>query len=210
LRITLHRLIVLPIVLCLAGAVATGCANDAPQSTAPSSSRPSAAQPAPGTTSDDLPDALPTSDGQADAPQEVVRSGPSVQYGGPAYGDQGTEPLSEGVWCDTVIVFWDGEVPSDVTFTFETAVVDHPGLSVAPAVCGTKGADRSCLSLTVAGGEAQTCSLALTPGDDFVDGTLITFDGTLRCPSVQVCDAVGARVLTQDAPRIIVHAPAEP
>jgi len=149
------------------------------------------------------------SDGGEDPAQDRVRTGPVAQYGGPAYGDQGTaEVLEPGVWCKTIAVFWGGDaVPDGVSFTFENAVTDRPGLRVDGGVCGTRGADRSCLGMLVAANESGIfCSLVLRPGGDFQDGTTITFRGTLECPTAQICDQVAAREV-DPGPPIIVNDP---
>ncbi|GAA3625649.1 hypothetical protein GCM10022200_05010 [Microbacterium awajiense] len=149
-------------------------------------------------------------DGQADPEQETTRTGPVAQYGGPAYGDQGTaEVLEDGAWCKTLAVFWGGDqpVPAGVSFTFETAVVSPGGLTVESAVCGTRNADRACLGLTVAADEDGIfCSLLLRPDDAFADGTTITFTGTLDCPTSEVCDQVAARKV-DPGPPIVVNDP---
>lgn len=149
-------------------------------------------------------------DGQADPAQETKRTGPVAQYGGPAYGDQGTaEVLDDGAWCKTIAVFWGGDepVPEGVSFTFETAVVSPGGLSVEAAVCGTRNADRACLGSTVAANEDGIfCSLLLRPDGSFVDGTTITFIGTLDCPTAEVCDQVAARAV-DPGPPIVVNDP---
>jgi|GEM_PF-4707298 len=152
------------------------------------------------------------SDGGEDPAQDRVRTGPVAQYGGPAYGDQGTaEVLEPGLWCKTIAVFWGGEpVPDGVAFTFEQAVTDHAGLQVDGGVCGTRGADRSCLGLLVeANASGIFCSLVLRPGDDFQDGTTITFTGTLSCPTSEICDQVAAREV-EPGPPIIVDDPEPP
>ncbi len=149
------------------------------------------------------------SDGGEDPTQDRVRTGPVAQYGGPAYGDQGTaEVLAPGVWCKTIAVFWGGDaVPDGVSFTFENAVTDRAGLRVDGGVCGTRGADRSCLGMLVAANESGIfCSLVLRPGGDFQDGTAITFRGTLECPTAEICDEVAARTV-DPGPPIIVNDP---
>jgi hypothetical protein len=151
------------------------------------------------------------SDGDEDPAQEQVRTGPVAEYGGPAYGDQGeAEIVEEGVWCKTIAVFWggDAEIPEGVRFTFDEAVPDRAGLAVEDGVCGTLGATTSCVGLTVEANESGIfCSLVLRPGDDFEDGTTITFNGTLECPTADVCDAVAARTV-EPGPPIVVNTPA--
>lgn len=150
------------------------------------------------------------SDGGEDPAQHRVRTGPVAQYGGPAYGDQGTaEVLEAGLWCKTIAVFWGGTepIPEGVGFTFENAVPDRPGLRVEGGVCGTRGADRSCLGMLVRANESGIfCSLLLRPGSDFQDGTAITFRGTLECPTAEICDRVAAREV-EPGPPIIVDDP---
>jgi hypothetical protein len=149
-------------------------------------------------------------DGGEDPEQDLVRTGPVAEYGGPAYGDQGeAEIVEDGLWCKTIAVFWGGSepVPEGVTFTFEEAIVDPGGLDVESSVCGTRGADRSCLGMTVAANESGTfCSVGVRPGADFADGTTITFAGTLECPTVEICDAVVAREV-DPGPPLIVNTP---
>ncbi|MBW9118842.1 hypothetical protein JNB63_01910 [Microbacterium trichothecenolyticum] len=154
----------------------------------------------------------PDSDGGEDPAQDRVRTGPVAQYGGPAYGDQGTaEVLEAGLWCKTIAVFWGGDpVPEGVSFTFEEAVTDRPGLQVDGGVCGTRGADRSCLGMVVKANESGIfCSLVLRPAADFQDGTAITFRGTLECPTGEICDKVAARDV-EPGPPIIVDDPEPP
>lgn len=150
------------------------------------------------------------SDGGEDPEQDRVRTGPVADYGGPAYGDQGgAEIVEPGVWCKTIAVFWGGDepVPDGVTFTFEEAVADQDGLTVEGGVCGTRNADRSCLGMTVAANESGIfCSIVVKPSDGFVDGTGITFTGTLECPTAEICDAVVARTV-DPGPTIIVNTP---
>jgi hypothetical protein len=149
------------------------------------------------------------SDGGEDPAQDRVRTGPVAQYGGPAYGDQGVaEVIEAGLWCKTIAVFWGGDpVPDGVRFTFEGAVTDRSGLEVQGGVCGSRGADRSCLGMTVeANASGIFCSIVLRPGDGFQDGTALTFTGTLECPTAEICDAVVARDV-QPGPPIVVNDP---
>lgn len=147
-------------------------------------------------------------DGDEDPAQEVVRTGPVAQYGGPAYGDQdSTEVVDTGVWCETIVVYWgwSDSPPEGVRFTFEQAVVDRAGLEVEGGVCGTRDADRSCLGMTLEANQVDTisCSIVLRPGPEFEDGTAITFTGSLECPTAEVCDAVAAREIEPGPPLII-------
>ncbi len=83
-------------------------------------------------------------------------------------------------------VFWGGSdpIPDGVRFTFETAEPDQPGLAVEPGVCGSAGADRTCLGMTVEANETGIfCSIEVRPDSDFVEGTTISFTGTLECPT---------------------------
>lgn len=150
------------------------------------------------------------SDGGEDPDQDLVRTGPVADYGGPAYGDQGEAELVEtGVWCKTIAVFWGGSepIPEGVRFTFEEAVPDRDGLDVEGGVCGTSGADRSCLGMTVEANESGIfCSIVVRPGEGFEDGTTISFTGTLDCPSAEICDAVVARDV-EPGPAIVVNTP---
>ena len=150
------------------------------------------------------------SDGGEDPAQDRVRTGPVAQYGGPAYGDQGTaEVIDDGLWCKTIAVFWGGDeaVPDGVSFTFLTAATSRQGLRVEGGVCGSRGATHSCLGLRVEANESGVfCSLVLRPGPDFQDGTAITFAGRLECPTSQVCDQVAARAV-EPGPPIIVDDP---
>lgn len=149
-------------------------------------------------------------DGDEDPAQDTVRTGPVAQYGGPAYGDQGqSEDVELGVWCKTIAVFWGGSepVPDGVRFTFEEAVPDRAGLEVEGGVCGTRGADRSCLGMTVQANESDIrCSLLVRPGPDFEEGTTISFTGTLECPTEEICDAVAAREV-EPGPPLVVETP---
>ena len=146
-------------------------------------------------------------DGGEDPEQDRVRTGPVAEYGGPAYGDQGdAEVVEPGVWCKTIAVFWGGDepVPDGVRFTFEEAVADQEGLDVEGGVCGTRGADRSCLGLTVeANASVIFCSIVVRPGDAFVDGTTVSFTGTLECPTAEICDAVVARQVDPGPPLVV-------
>ncbi|AZS36890.1 hypothetical protein CVS47_01510 [Microbacterium lemovicicum] len=174
--------------------------SGAPAASAPSSTRTATA------TADRAPSSVPTSDGEADASQSTVRTGPIALYGGPAYGDQGIEETGPGIWCDTLAVFWGGDapIPADVTFTVDAATADAPGLAVDGGVCGTRGADRSCLGLVVAADDTGLfCSLVLRPGADFVEGTAVALSGTLRCLRAEACDAVAARTHDPSAPILV-------
>jgi hypothetical protein len=145
-------------------------------------------------------------DGGEDPAQDRVRTGPVAQYGGPAYGDQGVAEIIEaGLWCKTIAVFWGGDVPDGVRYTFQSAVTDRAGLAVESDVCGSREADRGCLDMTVEANQSQIrCSLVLRPGSDFQDGTAITFVGTLECPSAEICDIVAAREVDPGPPIIVV------
>ena len=147
-------------------------------------------------------------DGDADPAQSRVRTGPVAQYGGPAYGDQGAaEIIQAGLWCKTIKVFWGGDVPEGVRYTFQSALTDRPGLAVESGICGSRNADRGCLDMPVDANESEiTCSLVLRPGSDFQDGTEITFVGTLECPTAEICDIVAAREV-DPGPPIVVDAP---
>lgn len=153
------------------------------------------------------------SDGGEDPAQDRVRTGPVAQYGGPAYGDQGVaEVIAAGVWCKTIAVFWGGgePIPEGVRFTFDGAATDRPGLQVEGEACGSRGADRSCLGLTVAANESGIfCGLLLRPSADFQDGTLISFVGTLECPSAEICDAVAARAVDPGPPIVVTDPEAD-
>lgn len=149
-------------------------------------------------------------DGPEDPQQGRVRSGPVASFGGPSHGDRGTEVWSGGTWCATVGVFWGGEapVPADVTFRLDRAVTSpRGGLDVLPGICGTQDADRTCIGLVLPGDVADvTCSLVLRPRAGFVDGTEITFEGTLTCPTSAVCDRMKTRTVTPGPP-IVIHRP---
>lgn len=149
-------------------------------------------------------------DGIEDPKQQRTRTGPVASFGGPAYGDQGIEEIEPGKWCDTIAVFWGGDtpIPPGVTFRFDRAVTDPPtGLGVQRGVCGTKGADRTCLGLTVKHDTgAIFCSIVLLPTPKFVEDTEITFVGTLTCPTSAVCDRVAARRVDA-GPAIVVTTP---
>lgn len=149
-------------------------------------------------------------DGPEDPEQGRIRSGPVASFGGPSHGDRGTEVWSGGTWCTTVGVFWGGEapVPADVTFRLDKAVTSPwGGLDVLPGICGTQDADRTCIGLVLPGDVADvTCSLVLRPRAGFIDGTEITFEGTLTCPTIAVCDRMKTRTVTPGPP-IIIHRP---
>ena len=149
-------------------------------------------------------------DGIEDPKQQRTRTGPVASFGGPAYGDQGIEEIEPGKWCDTIAVFWGGDtpIPSGVTFRFDRAVTDPPsGLEVQRGICGTKGADRTCLGLTIKHDASNiTCSIVLLPSPKFVEDTEITFVGTLTCPTSAVCDRVAARSV-EAGPAIVVTTP---
>ncbi|MHC2999030.1 hypothetical protein [Microbacterium sp. HJ5] len=151
-----------------------------------------------------------STDGEEDPEQDRVRTGPVAQYGGPAYGDQGeAEVVETGVWCKTIAVFWGGDepIPDGVRFTFDAAVPDQPGLETESGVCGTRGADRSCLGMAVEANESGIfCSVVVRPGADFVEGTTISFEGTLECPTAEICDAVAARQV-EPGPPLVVNTP---
>lgn len=148
------------------------------------------------------------SDGEEDPSQSRVRVGPAAKYGGPAWGDQGDATIIEtGVWCKTIAVFWGGDVPQGVRFTFERAVTDRAGLQVEGAACG--GAEHACLGLTFGARDPQVlCGLRLRPGAQFEDGTSITFEGRLECPTAESCDIVASRDVTPGPP-IVVEQPAQ-
>ncbi|WP_164743543.1 hypothetical protein [Microbacterium sulfonylureivorans] len=149
-------------------------------------------------------------DGGEDPEQDLVRTGPVAEYGGPAYGDQGEAEINDdGTWCKTIAVFWGGSeaVPEGVRFTFDEAVPDRAGLDVEGGVCGTRSADRSCLGMTVEANESGIfCSVVVIPGPEFADGTTISFTGTLECPTVEICDSVVARDV-EPGPPLVVNTP---
>lgn len=153
-------------------------------------------------------------DGPVDPEQDRVRTGPVAEYGGPAYGDQGdAEIIADGVWCKTLQVFWGGSepVPDEVSFTFTEAVVDQQGLEVTDTACGTNPetgeALASCLELTIDANATAWCGLEVRPAADFIEGTGITFIGTIECPTAEVCDAVAARQV-DPGPPVVVNTPA--
>ena len=111
-------------------------------------------------------------DDPVDPEQDTVRTGPIAQYGGPAYGDQGdAEVIEPGSWCKTIVVFWGGDgVPDGVSFTFETAVPNLPGLTVEGGECGPADPAKSCLDLTLQADQSGiSCSIVVHPGADFVE-----------------------------------------
>lgn len=161
----------------------------------------------------DLDDGGEGTDGEEDPEQEVVRSGPIADYGGPAYGDQGEAQVIEpGVWCKTLAVFWGGDqpIPDGVRFTFDEAVVDPVGLEVTDAACGTDPGSgeelASCIGLTVDANASVFCGLEVRPGESFTDGTTVTFLGTLECPTSEVCDEVAGRQV-EPGPPVVVNTP---
>lgn len=160
---------------------------------------------------DEADDGETDTDGGNDPAQDTVRTGPIAQYGGPAYGDQGdAEVIEPGLWCKTIAVFWGGSepIPDGVRFTFDAAVPDQPGLAVEAGTCGSAGATDTCLGLTVEANQTGIfCSIVVRPAADFVDGTTISFTGTLECPTTEVCDAVAAREV-EPGPPIVVTTPA--
>ena len=197
--------VVTTIVLLLAGcapAVTDGAADDDPTPTQTSADD--------GDGNGDGDSSEDNGDGEDDPDQDLVRTGPVAEYGGPAYGDQGeAEVVESGVWCKTIAVFWGGDeqIPEGVRFTFEKAVADQPGLETESGVCGTLGADRSCLGMTVeANASGIFCSVIVRPGVDFAEGTTITFEGTLECAKAQDCDTVVARRV-EPGPPLVVNTP---
>ncbi|MCW3494622.1 hypothetical protein [Microbacterium sp. SSM24] len=145
------------------------------------------------------------SEGEEDPEQDRVRTGPTVDYGGPDDGDQGDATVLEpGVWCETVAVFWGGDpVPEGVRFTYTEAIVDRAGLEVTDDACGTDfdGVPlASCIGFVLEADASGFCSLEVRPGDDFVDGTRITFAGTLECPTAEACVAVEERAVEPGPP----------
>jgi hypothetical protein len=50
------------------------------------------------------------------------------------------------------------------------------------------------------------CSIEVLPTADFVDGTTVSFTGTLECPTSEICDAVAARQV-DPGPPIVVNTP---
>ncbi|KAF2414977.1 hypothetical protein B1729_01500, partial [Microbacterium sp. B35-04] len=203
----LSRRVVATATLSIAVVLATaGCAGLVTQTDA---GRTVSASPSPSPTeTDDGENGETDPDGDEDPAQDRVRTGPVAQYGGPAYGDQGVaEIIDAGVWCKTIAVFWGGTVPEGVRFTFQHAVTDRGGLQIEGGVCGSRGADRSCLGMTVDADDSQlTCSLLLRPDADFQDGTSILFEGTLECPTSEICDIVVARHV-KPGPAIVVVNP---
>ncbi|QGF22626.1 hypothetical protein [Raineyella fluvialis] len=201
--------------------VLTGCAQRGP-SAGPAGQDASTSAPTPSSPSSGGQSASPSAtssgvggstapDGPQDPKQSRVRTGPVASFGGPAYGDQGVEVTGKGTWCDTIAVFWGGDIPAGVTFRFDKAVTKpSTGLGVQPGVCGTKGADRTCLGLTFRSSDkdAVFCSMVLRPTSGFKDGTTITFVGTLTCPTAAVCNQVAARKVTPGPP-IVVTTPSD-
>lgn len=153
------------------------------------------------------------SEGEEDPEQDRVRTGPTVDYGGPDDGDQGDATVIEpGVWCETVAVFWGGDpVPEGVRFTYTEALVDRAGLEVTANACGTDfdGAPLdSCIGFVLEADASGFCGLEVRPGADFVDGTRITFAGTLECPTAEACVAVEERAV-EPGPPIEVFTPVD-
>ncbi len=132
-------------------------------------------------------------DGPVDPVQETRRSGPSVEFGGPPFGAQGDpEEVSAGVWCVTVGFFWGGEAPPEnVTFTVAGIVADPAGAVTAePAVCGSVGAEETCIGFVMAPDTPfTTCSLLLTATEAYPGSAEVGFAGTLECTEPAFCDA---------------------
>jgi hypothetical protein len=159
------------------------------------------------------PDPDPTNGGAEDPDQERVRTGPTVDYGGPAYGDQGeTELIADGVWCERVALFWGGSapIPDGVVMEFTEALIEPALVEVTANPCGTDfgtgAALPSCIGLKLEANASAFCGLEILPGPDFLEGTIITFAGTMTCPSAEACDAVEARD-AEKGPQIIVNTP---
>ncbi|WP_109211238.1 MULTISPECIES: hypothetical protein [Microbacterium] len=199
-------LVTVSALLALAGCAAPTTETDA-GGTASATPSPSTSQTA--DTDDGEDDGRTDADGEADPTQSRVRVGPAVDYGGPDGGDQGdAELIADGVWCETIAVFWGGAVPDGVRFLFQTALIGGPGLQVREGACGS-AQNPACLGLTLeAGDKTVFCSLTVVPQADFENGTGISFAGRLECPTAEVCDAVVARHVDRGPP-ITVTAPAD-
>lgn len=159
------------------------------------------------------PEPTPTN-GDVDPDQERVRVGPTVDYGGPAYGDQGeTELVADGVWCETVAMFWGGTepIPEGVVMEFSEALIEPTLVEVTANPCGvdpgTGAPLPSCIGLQLEANASAFCGLEILPGPDFLEGTIITFAGTMTCPTAAVCDAVAARD-AEEGPQILINTPA--
>jgi hypothetical protein len=160
------------------------------------------------------PDPTPTDGEEPDPDPELVRTGPTVNYGGPAYGDQGeTQLVADGVWCETVALFWGGSqpIPEGVVMTFTEALVDADVLEVTENACGTDPGTGeplpSCIGLELDANESAFCGLEVIPGALFADGTVITFGGTMTCPTAEDCATVETRD-AEEGPEIVVDTPA--
>ncbi len=162
---------------------------------------------------DPEPDPTPTDGGGEDPEQVRVRTGPTVDYGGPAYGDQGeTELVADGVWCEKVALFWGGTevIPEGVVMEFTEALIEPAVLEVTSNPCGADPGTGeplpSCIGLKLEANASAFCGLEILPGADFLEGTIITFAGTMTCPTSEVCDAVAARD-AEEGPQILVNTP---
>lgn len=160
------------------------------------------------------PDPTPTRTEEPDPDPTPVRTGPTVNYGGPAYGDQGdTQLVAEGVWCETVALFWGGTqlIPDGVEMTFTEALVDPALLEVTGNACGTDPGDGSplpsCIGLALPANGSAFCGLEVIPGPAFSDGTVITFGGTMTCLTEEDCVTVETRD-ADPGPEILVDTPA--
>lgn len=146
-------------------------------------------------------------DGPIDPEQQTQRSGPAVDFGGPPFGAQGDpEPLGDGAWCATVGFFWGGEAPPEnVTFTVTGIVVDPAdALTAEPAVCGSVGAEQSCIGFVMSQDTPFTlCSMRLTATESYSGRAEVGFAGTLECTEPSFCDAAVAREAEQGPPLVV-------
>ncbi|MEZ3161071.1 hypothetical protein AB1K54_11100 [Microbacterium sp. BWT-B31] len=151
---------------------------------------------------DQAPDA---SDDIEDPAQQTRRSGPIAEFGGPPFGDQGSESLGEGQWCSTVALFWGGEPPQNASFTIDGVQSSPSGaLSAEGAVCGSRGAEVPCVGFTMTPETSSVfCSMILIAGPAFEGEAQVTFVGTLECTEPQYCDAAIARE-AQPGPPIVI------
>ena len=63
------------------------------------------------------------------------------------------------------------------------------------------------IGLELEANESAFCGLEVIPGAFFADGTVITFGGTMTCPTAEDCATVETRD-AEEGPEIVVDTPA--